>query len=71
MTTTQPTPTIPPEHHALVRELISWLRGEQLCPDHAEGVLGTLPGWAEYAADELTDAGWAKTLEQALGAAHV
>lgn len=66
MTTTRPTQTIPPEHHAVVRELIAWLRGEGLCPDHEDGFLATLPGWDDHVAEDLTPRMWAAVLEQAL-----
>ena len=50
----------------IIRALILWLRAEGPMPDHEAGFLATLPGWADYEAEEITARGWALVLEKSL-----
>jgi hypothetical protein len=58
--------TTPSEHHELVANVIAWLRAEAPLAWHPVGFLGTLPGWDDYASDEITARGWARVLETSL-----
>lgn len=50
----------------IIRALILWLRAEGPMPEHDAGFLATLPGWADYEAEEITARGWALVLEKSL-----
>lgn len=65
---TIPADAIPLEDRGIVRALIAWLRDEAPLPWHPVGYLGSLPGWDEYAGEEITARAWARMLERVLDA---